>query len=69
MTCIITIDGICTKALISCHQDRPFSYHNGVDWVRKARTVPRRVLDDPTLPEEERLRVRSRMAELGVSPS
>ena len=69
MTAIVTIDGVRALALISCHKSGLFSYHDGKQWIRNARTVPRAVLDDPQLPEEERLRVMSRMAMEGVVPS
>ncbi len=64
---IITIDGVRTTTYVSCHWDDSFSYHNGKDWVRKAKTVPRAVLED--LPEGERVRVQRKLAELGRSPS
>jgi hypothetical protein len=66
---ICEIDGVRHLALISCHFDDTFSYFDGEKWIRKARTVPRDILNDPQLPECERLRVRSRLAEAGVSPS
>lgn len=60
-------DGVTYRTLISCHRNGTFSYHDGNEWVRNAKTVPRVVLDD--LPEDERLRVRGRMAEEGQVPS
>lgn len=42
---LITIDGVVTQALVSCHRNGRFSYHDGVDWVRNSLTVPRAVLD------------------------
>ncbi len=63
----VTIDGVVCRAMVSCHHDGLFSFYDGKDWVRKAKTVPLAVLVD--LPEGERLRVRSRMAEEGQVPS
>lgn len=67
MICII--DGKPHVAMISCHFDSTFSFYDGEKWIRKARTVPRRVLDDRELPASERARALARMAENGVSPS
>ena len=68
MTCVLTVDGKRCLTLISCHRNDTFSYFANGRWVT-SRTVPRSVLDDPELPESERYRVLSRMAENGVVPS
>lgn len=68
MTCIVNVDGKRCLALISCHHNGTFSYFHGGRWCT-GRTVPREVLDDPQLPEHERYRVMSRMAENGAVPS
>jgi hypothetical protein len=64
---ITNIDGRQAVTLVSCHFDETFSYFNGTDWVRKAKTVPLAVIND--LPENEAYRVRRKMAEWGGGPS
>lgn len=69
MTCVVLIDGIVAKALVTCHRNGTYTYHNGTEWVHRAHTVPRAVLEHSTMPEDERHRVLSHMDEHGVEPS
>jgi Leu/Phe-tRNA-protein transferase len=66
---IINIDGKRALTLISCHRDGTFSFNYRGEWVTKAKTVPRAVLEDPQLPNDERFRVMRKMNLAGVFPS